>query len=157
MLHIINNLSDPLIDLLRDDPVRPEIPSTARVHDRAEIFVWLTDGQPQAVTCVRYCANVPRSVQELDQDQPPQVAVFYTIWSYAAGAGRRLIQAAQAHITGTKPDIQRWVTLSPKTEMARAFHHKNGASTLQENETTINYEYPGESSSKLGYVVEQLT
>ena len=145
MLHIINNLSDPLIDLLRDDPVRPEIPSSARVHDRAEIFVWLVDGKPGAVTCVRYCASVPRSVQELDYDHTlhllPQVAVFYTIWSYTPGAGRKLIRAAQSHITNTNTNIQRWVTLSPKTEMARLFHHKNGAATLQENETTINYEY----------------
>jgi hypothetical protein len=31
--------------------------------------------------------------------------------------------------------------LSPKTEMARKFHMKNGAVELQENDTTINYEY----------------
>jgi len=35
----------------------------------------------------------------------------------------------------------RFVTLSPKTEMARKFHHSNGAITLSENEVTDNYEY----------------
>jgi hypothetical protein len=33
------------------------------------------------------------------------------------------------------------VTLSPKTEMARRFHLKNGASELRENSNTINYIY----------------
>jgi hypothetical protein len=141
MLHIINNLADPLVDLLRDDPVRPEIPTAARVHDSAEIFVWIVDGKPAAVTCVRYCAAVPRSVQELDQSAEETVAVFYTIWSYAPGAGRQLIRAAADYIHNNRKSITRWVTLSPKTEMARKFHHSNGALTLQENDTTINYEY----------------
>lgn len=141
MLYIITALADPLIDLLRDDPVRPEIPSAARVHDSAEIFVWIVDHKPAAVTCVRYCAAVPRSVQELDQSDQESVAVFYTIWSYAPGAGRQLIHAAADHIQRNRKGITRWVTLSPKTEMARKFHHSNGALTLQENDTTINYEY----------------
>jgi len=141
MLYTITTLSDPLIDLLRDDPVRPEIPTAARVHDSAEIFVWILDGKPAAVTCVRYCAAIPRSVQELDQSDQESVAVFYTIWSYAPGAGRQLIRAAASHIQTNRKGISRWVTLSPKTEMARKFHHNNGALTLQENDTTINYEY----------------
>jgi hypothetical protein len=91
---------------------------------------------------VRYCAAVPRSVQELDQSAEESVAVFYTIWSYQAGAGRQLIRAAAGHIQNNRKGISRWVTLSPKTEMARKFHHSNGALTLQENDTTINYEYP---------------
>lgn len=142
MLYTITNLADPLVDLLRDDPVRPEIPTSARIHDRAEIFVWLVDGQAAAITCVRYCAEVPRSVQELDQTAAERVAVFYTIWSYAPGAGRLLILAAQQRILESRKGIDRFVTLSPKTEMAQKFHHRNGASTLQENDTTVNYEYP---------------
>jgi len=31
--------------------------------------------------------------------------------------------------------------MSPKTEMARNFHYKNGARLLQANEETVNYEY----------------
>jgi len=52
-----------------------------------------------------------------------------------------LIREAQLYIKENKQSIKRWVTLSPKTEMARVFHHKNGAFTLQENLETINYEY----------------
>ena len=68
-------------------------------------------------------------------------AVFYTIWSYAAGAGRVLIQEAQKSIETEFPGIQTYVTLSPKTEMARRFHLKNGARELRENPNTINYIY----------------
>ena len=39
------------------------------------------------------------------------------------------------------PHIKRFVTLSPKTEMAKKFHLRNGATELQENETTVNFEY----------------
>jgi hypothetical protein len=67
--------------------------------------------------------------------------VFYTIWSYAAGAGKRLIEEAQAEIRREHPEVENYVTLSPKTEMARKFHHKNGAETFRENEHTVNYLY----------------
>jgi hypothetical protein len=143
MLHVINTLTDPLLDLIKDDPVRPEIPIAARVfEDRAEVFVLVKDNVPGAVTCVRYTQDVPGSVSELDNSLLPQVAVFYTIWSYTPGAGRTLIRQAQAHIQLARPEITRFVTLSPKTEMARLFHHKNGARTLRENADTVNYEYP---------------
>lgn len=143
MLHVITTLNDPLLELIKDDPVRPEIPISARVcEDAAEVFVLVRDGVPAAVTCVRYTHNVPGSVTELDDSQLAQVAVFYTIWSYTPGAGRALIAQAQAHIQLARPEIVQFVTLSPKTEMARKFHHKNGARTLRENADTVNYEYP---------------
>jgi hypothetical protein len=68
-------------------------------------------------------------------------AVFYTIWSYAAGAGRELIQEAQRSIEQEFPGIETYVTLSPKTEMARKFHLKNGAGVYRENSDTVNYIY----------------
>ena len=143
MLHVITTLNDPLLELIKDDPVRPEIPISARVcEDAAEVFVLVRDGVPAAVTCVRYTHDVPGSVTELDNSQLAQVAVFYTIWSYTPGAGRQLITQAQAHIQTAKSEITRFVTLSPKTDMARIFHHKNGARTLRENLDTVNYEYP---------------
>jgi len=142
MLKIIQDLNDPLIDLVRDDPVRPAIPTASRVHDHAEILVLLNDltNQPEAVVCVAYLAAVPTTETELGQTGN-NVAAFYTIWSYAPGAGRRMIQTARAHIESTRPTITRFVTLSPKTEMARKFHLSNGASILADNESTVNYLY----------------
>lgn len=141
MLYQILNLQDPWIDLVKDDPVRPEIPTSARIHDFAGIFLWIEDDRPQAITCVKYTKEVPCSVQELDLNNCPEVAVFYTIWSYRKGSGQKLIRAAQQWIHDNRPYIKRYVTLSPKTEMAKLFHHRNGAVTLRENPETVNYEY----------------
>ena len=141
MLHIITQLNDPLLDLIKDDPVRPEIPIAARVNTHAEVFVLYVEDAVAAVTCVSYCAGVPAAVSDLELNDVATTAVFYTIWSYKPGAGRRLIESAQAQIKGSRPNIARWVTLSPKTDMARRFHLNNGASIYRENADTINYEY----------------
>jgi hypothetical protein len=39
MLHIIRDLSDSLLNLIKDDPVRPEIPLEQRVNANSRIFV----------------------------------------------------------------------------------------------------------------------
>lgn len=140
MLKIIKDLHDPLIDLVKDDPVRPAIPTASRIHDHAEILVLMEDGQPAAVVCVAYLDAIPTTETELGKTGD-NVAAFYTIWSYRTGAGRRMIRAARIHIATTRPEIKTYVTLSPKTEMARRFHLSNGASMLADNETTVNYIY----------------
>jgi hypothetical protein len=143
MLHIIRDLSDSLLNLIKDDPVRPEIPLEQRVNANSRIFVLKdAENRPIAVTCVKFLEGVPSSVEELAEVAVnTNTAVFYTIWSYAAGAGRRLIEEAQKSIKEEKPEVTTYVTLSPKTEMARRFHHKNGAVTLRENADSVNYEY----------------
>ncbi len=144
VLHIIDNLDDPLIKLLSDDPVRPEIPWDFRVGLNSEIFVLCDDETHQslAVVCCAYRDFMPANVLELAaQPEDPSVAVFYTIWSYAAGAGRRLIVAAQRWIKANRSNISEFVTLSPPTEMARIFHLKNGASVHRVNADSVNYRY----------------
>ena len=140
MLKVIKDLNDPLIDLVKDDPVRPAIPTASRIHDHAEILVLMDNDQPAAVVCVAYLDQVPTTETELGRSGD-NVAAFYTIWSYQPGAGRRMIRAARIHIATSRPSIKTYVTLSPKTEMARKFHIGNGASMLADNETTINYLY----------------
>jgi len=143
MLHIITDLQDNLLSLIKDDPVRPEIPAEQRVNENSRIFVLKDDdGHPLAVTCVKFLADIPATVEDLaDKVVNTNTAVFYTIWSYAAGAGRQLIEEAQAKIKQEQPEVKTYVTLSPKTEMARKFHHKNGAKTYRENTDTVNYLY----------------
>lgn len=144
MLHIITDLRDNLLDLIKDDPVRPELPAEFRVNNNSRIFVLRDDQtqQPLAVTCVKFLSEIPQDVDDLaDLAVNTNTAVFYTIWSYAAGAGRRLIQEAQREIQREQPEINTYVTLSPKTEMARRFHLKNGAEVFRENVDTVNYLY----------------
>lgn len=143
MLHIIRDCRDELVRLIQDDPVRPEIPLEQRVNDRSEIFVLKDDqGEPLAVTCVRFLNSIPETVEDLVKDSLDiNTAVFYTIWSYAQGAGRELITQAQDQIKDQHPEVDTFVTLSPKTEMARRFHLKNGAEIYRENAETVNYLY----------------
>ena len=143
MLERITTLTDELLKLLKDDPVRPEIPADFRVDKNSRVYVLKSEtGEPMAVTCVKFLAEVPGSVDDLaNVAVNTTTAVFYTIWSYVAGAGRSLITAAQQDIKTHEPEVKTFVTLSPKTEMARKFHHKNGATTYRENADSVNYMY----------------
>lgn len=144
MLHIINDLRDNLLTLIKDDPVRPELTPEFRVNSNSKIFVLRDDDtdEPLAVTCVKFLNQIPHNVDELTElTVNTNTAVFYTIWSYAAGAGRRLIEEAQQQIRQEHPEVDTYVTLSPKTEMARKFHLKNGAEMFRENPDTVNYLY----------------
>jgi len=143
VLHIIRDLSDNLLNLIKDDPVRPELPLEFRVNKNSKVYVLKDDNdQPMAVTCVKFLDSIPSAVDDLAEAAVhTNTAVFYTIWSYAAGAGRTLIEQAQAEIKRDHPEVKTYVTLSPKTEMARKFHHRNGAETYRENPDTVNYLY----------------
>jgi hypothetical protein len=136
-------MQDELTALIKDDPVRPEIPLEQRVNQFSEIFVLASEeGEPEAVTCVKFLGSIPERVEDLaDLAVNTNTAVFYTIWSYAAGAGRKLIEQAQAKIREERPEVNTFVTLSPKTEMAKRFHLKNGAEIYRENPDTVNYLY----------------
>ena len=94
------------------------------------------------MTCVKFLDVIPAAVDDLAElVGSATTAVFYTIWSYTAGAGRELIVKTQQSIREEFPDINTYVTLSPKTEMAKRFHLKNGAGVYRENSDTINYIY----------------
>lgn len=141
MIKIITDVSDPLMEYIKDDPVRPEIPREFRVDQNRFVAV-LLDDSPRAIVCVDLKDLVPQSVKDLEQEcEQPTLAVFYTIWSYAAGAASELLFGTVETIQSQWPSVVRFVTLSPKTEMAYKFHIRNGAQILRENVDTINYEY----------------
>ena len=142
MLHTITTITEELETLIKDDPVRPEIPVSQRVNDNSRIYMLKDGDKTRAVTCVKFLESIPAAVDDMvGLVGSATTAVFYTIWSYTAGAGRELIIEAQKSIEAEFPGIQTYVTLSPKTEMARKFHLKNGAGIYRENSTTINYIY----------------
>ncbi len=142
MLKFITDITDPLLKFIKDDPVRPEIPVDFRVSPNRFVSGLIEGDDPQAMVCVSLCDNVPTSVSELAQEAlAPTTAIFYTIWSYAPGAGRELLEETVKEIKEKFPNVTRFVTLSPKTEMARRFHLKNGAIIFRENEESVNYEY----------------
>jgi len=142
MLHTITTITDEIVNLLKDDPVRPEIPVTDRVNQNSRIYMLKDGDKTCAVTCVKFLDSIPAAVDDLvELVGSAKTAVFYTIWSYTAGAGRELIVKAQESIKQEFPTIDTYVTLSPKTEMAKRFHLKNGAGIYRENSDTVNYIY----------------
>jgi hypothetical protein len=138
----ITDPKDPRAGIIKDDPVRPHIPLEQRINEAAEILILKAGEEILAATCMQWLKDIPRDEQDLiGMDKDKNVAVFYTIWSYSPGAGQALIKQAASWILKEYENVQDIVTLSPQTEMARRFHHKNGATTLRTNETSVNYRY----------------
>jgi len=144
MLHFIKDLTHKLLEFIKDDPVRPEISTDFRVSD-GRMVAALTDDNadnPEAMVCVSFHDFVPQDTNDLQNTATvPTTAVFYTIWSYKAGKGQELLIEAVKGIQREYPSVTRFVTLSPKTELARRFHLRNGAIVFRENIDTVNYEY----------------
>jgi len=141
MIRVVDNIEDPLIKLIEDDPVRPEISKEFRISSGNQVFVLVEGSKHLGVLCVAYREGIPSSVEELLNSREGNRAVFYTIWSYKPGSGRQLIVEARSWISSNKPGIDMYVTLSPPTELARKFHLSNGAKVGRFNEGTVNYIY----------------
>ncbi len=142
MLTLIRELTNPLLDYIKDDPVRPEIPREFRVSQSRFVATTVEGEKPRAMVCVSLHDFVPTTVEDLQKEPTePTTAIFYTIWSYAPGAAAELLFGVVDQIKELFPTVTRFVTLSPKTEMAYKFHIRNGAVVLQENDSTVNYEY----------------
>ena len=140
-LYIVTDINDPYAILAVEDPVRPNIPLEERLEPGKEIVMLMENNTPLAIVCISYQDVVPTTEQELQATENANIAVFYTIWSYVPGAGKKLLLNAKTWIKNNKPTVKRFVTLSPKTDLARKFHLSNGAIILSENSDSINYEY----------------
>ena len=137
---MIRDIRPDEIHLIQDDPVRPHIGADWRIRSGKRVLVLEEDDQIKAVVCVRFMDEVPASESDMKW-QGINIAVFYTVWSYSPGSGRKIIQEALKLLKSCYPYTTRAVTLSPPTDMARRFHLRNGASELRVNQNSVNYEY----------------
>lgn len=129
-------------EVIADDPVRPHIPAEWRTAGGREVYGLFEDESAEilrAVICVAYTNEVPTTESEMD-NRGTDVAVFYTVWSYDRGAGRDIVLSVAEHIKNTT-FVQRFVTLSPLTEMAEKFHTRNGAELIGKYDECQNFEY----------------
>ena len=141
-LYHIRELTDPLVSVIKDDPVRPHIPLEQRVNDAAEMLVLKSGDKVLAATCLQWLSEIPESENDLlEFAKTRDVAVFYTIWSYSPGAGAKLLREASKWLLNDYKNIKAIVTLSPQTEMARRFHLNNGATVRRTNLSSVNYQY----------------
>ena len=126
------------------DPVQPNLDSDFKSALGREV-VGLKDeaGKWKAFLCYARTSDVPSSIEELDNMTDPlgKVVVPYTVWSLEKGAGRAIINEVLWMVENVDTDVERVVTLSPPTMMARNFHLKNGAKEFRVNDETVNFEY----------------
>lgn len=140
MIHFVKEIGDPLLNLVKDDPVRSNIYPIERIIGNKEMLV-LIENEPMSVMCISYQDFIPKNERELISSDNPNIAIFYTIWSYKPGAGKKLLMKAKEYIKNSRPEIKRLITLSPQTFTASRFHTNNGAKILRVNKDSVNYEY----------------
>ena len=137
----------------KNDPVRPELDNEFRTSYGRKIFGVKYKRQIHAVMCFAFTNKIPRSVKELDllskdaflqsanRDQKVgRIAVAYTVWSTKKGGGKLIVKEVFKMIKKSN-HLNKLITLSPLTDMARNFHLSNGAKEIQVNEDTQNFEY----------------
>ncbi len=138
---------------VEEDRVRPELDNEFRTGFGRKIYGVEYQGEIHAVMCFAYTNEIPKSVDELEKlstdaflqsamrDQKGgQIAIAYTVWSKKKGGGKLIVKEVFKKIKKSN-HLNRLVTLSPLTEMAKNFHERNGAKLVQINETTQNFEY----------------
>ena len=155
---------------MKDDPVRPNLfeDNTVRFEGYFRVYADVErtgdEIKTNAIVCVVITPFLPQSEQDLielsDGTFPPEVLKElqkrlkeeeelsagttlcpYSIWSYAKGAGRRLITNLLESIPVLHPDVEHVITMSPLTEQAYKFHIRNGAQKVSTNKSTVNYLY----------------
>ena len=136
-----------------EDPVRPELDVVFRRSYGRKIYGVKYKKEICAFMCFGFTDEIPKTVKELDlmtrdaylksaqRDQNiGQIAIAYTVWSKKKGGGKLIVKEVFKMIKKSN-HLNRLITLSPLTEMARNFHLNNGAIELQVNEETQNFEY----------------
>ncbi len=143
----------PYIDV-KEDPVRPELSLEFRQAYGRKIYGLRDDvGEISAIMCFAFTNEVPKTVEELEEmsyDAALQsvhragvqgsIAIAYTVWAKKRGGGRAIVDEVYKMVKKSN-HLNRLVTLSPLTAMARNFHIKNGAKELQVNQNSQNFEY----------------
>ena len=135
------------------DPVRPELDNDFRTSYGRKIYGVKYKDEIHAVMCFAFTNKIPKTVKELDllskdaflqsaqrSQKIGKIAIAYTVWSTKKGGGKLIVKEVFKVIKKSN-HLNRLITLSPLTEMARNFHLKNGAIEIQVNETTQNFEY----------------
>ena len=143
----------PYIDC-SEDPVRPELDLAFRQTYGRKVYGLKDDvGDIAAIICFAFTDEVPKTIEQMDQMSydaalkavhragvQGSIAIAYTVWAKKKGGGRAIVNEVYKMVKNSN-HLNRLVTLSPLTDMARNFHIKNGAKELQVNETTQNFEY----------------
>ena len=139
---------------INEDPIRPGLDIKFRTSYGRKIFGVKYKKEIYAIMCFGFANQIPKTISEFDlmtRDAHLQsaswrsknigkIAIAYTVWSKKKGGGKLIVKEVFKKIKKSN-HLNRLVTLSPLTEMARNFHLRNGAKELQVNEESQNFEY----------------
>ena len=139
---------------INEDPIRPDLDIKFRTSYGRKIFGVKYKKEICAIMCFGFTNQIPKTINECDlmtRDAHLQsaswrskdigkIAIAYTVWSKKKGGGKLIVKEVFKKIKKSN-HLNRLVTLSPLTEMARNFHLRNGAKELQVNEESQNFEY----------------
>ena len=138
---------------IKEDPIRPELDVNFRTSYGRKIFGVKYKKEICAIMCFGFTNEIPKTIEDFDlmtrdahlqsawrNKNVGKIAIAYTVWSKKKGGGKLIVKEAFKKIKKSN-HLNRLVTLSPLTEMARNFHLRNGAKELQVNKETQNFEY----------------
>ena len=138
---------------IKEDPIRPELDVKFRTNYGRKIFGVKYKKEICAIMCFGFTNEIPKTIKELDlmtkdaflkntltDQKVGQIAIAYTVWSKRRGGGKLIVKEIFKMIKKSN-HLNRLITLSPLTEMARNFHLHNGAIELRVNQETQNFEY----------------
>ena len=127
------------------DPVQPGLDVAFKTAKGRGVFGLKNNiGDWKAFMCYARTFLIPKDVDELTKftNEDGNVVIPYTVWSHEKGSGRIIINEVLQYVRANPSfGVDRVVTLSPQTEMARRFHVRNGASVFRLNDETVNFEY----------------
>tara|TARA_B100001540_G_C15768755_1_gene625282 strand:+ start:543 stop:1061 length:519 start_codon:yes stop_codon:yes gene_type:complete len=139
---------------INEDPVRPDLDVKFRTSYGRKIFGVKYKNEICAIMCFGFTNEIPKTINEFDlmtkdahlqsisrrKENVGKIAIAYTIWSKKKGGGKLIVKEVFKKIKKSN-HLDRLVTLSPLTDMARNFHLRNGAKELQINKESQNFEY----------------
>ena len=133
--------------IIVNDPVRRHINPALRLGNGARVFYYGTPEDALAAVCMHTSRVIPDSEEELLSEyhtggakRKGTKAIFYTVWSKQKGLGKAILNSALAQLV-IENNHDRYITLSPKTDMAKNFHLNNGAVLIRESLLANNFEY----------------
>ena len=139
---------------IKEDPIRPELDIEFRTSYGRKIFGVKYKKEICAIMCFGFTNEVPKTIEEFDlmtkdahlqstswrNENVGKIAIAYTVWAKKKGGGKLIVKEIFKIIKKSN-HLNRLVTLSPLTDMARNFHLRNGAKELSVNKNSQNFEY----------------
>ena len=139
---------------INEDPIRPELDVKFRTSYGLKIYGVKYKNEICAIMCFGFTNEIPKTIHEFDlmtrdaylqsssrrNQNVGKIAIAYTVWSKKKGGGKLIVKEVFKTIRKSS-HLNRLITLSPLTDMARNFHIRNGAKELSVNDETQNFEY----------------